>query len=247
MTYETEQLAALNISAVERLRAEMERNGRGAAPSSAPAPEAEELRLTRADLEDFLNNRRRPTMVEIEWLLAHGRDYEHKLNLTTGEEEQLRAMAARIQAEARLPVATRQAANDDSVVKTLGTFRTANGDLSRSDVARLEAVRMEAEGAIAVCKNHARERCRCWAPAREALFELRRAGEKSPLGICALAIWNNIEALAQNRNIEPPAPPPPPLSPQAAVDLSGGPVPNPYNWRFWKAPSYMDHVQLFRQ
>lgn len=234
-----EQLTTLNISAIERLRAEMERDGRGT-PSPALAPSTDE-QLTRASLEDILNNRRRPTMVEICWLLAHARDYE--LQLTSGEEEELRRMAARIQAEARLPAATRQATSDDFVVKTLGTYRTAYGDLSQSDIARLEAIRTEAERGIARCQDHKKERCRCWMGAREALFELRRAGDKSPLGIAALAVWNSIEALARNRNIEPPPPPPPPLSPQAQADIFGTPVPNVYNWRYYKSPTYLDHIR----
>ena len=230
------------ITTVERIKHEMEQPQQTTPtpPGSPVTPPIQ--KLTRADLTDILQKRRAATMTEIEWFLANARD--HPLQLTSGEEHDLRAMAARIQAQAIVTSVTRQALNDEFVAQVLGTYRTVYGDLPQSDVARLEKIRAEAERAIATCERHEKERCRCWSSAREQLFDLRRnAGDKTPLGISALAIWNTLESLARNRKIETTAPPTATLSPQAQADISGAPVPNAYNWRYWKAPAYLDHVR----
>ena len=216
------------ISPVERIRRQMEEPQQTPAP--VPSPTHTPEKLTRADLEDIIAQRKSTTMTQIEWLLAHARDYE--LRLTSNEEDQLCAMAARIQADVRLACATRQAVNEEFIAKLLGTYRTVYGDLSPSEVARIESIRIEAERAIAACQQHKKDRCRCWAPAREQLFELRRnVGERTPLGVSAHALWNSLEALAPDRHTGAHSTP--------SIDSEPGVQPGIiYNWRHFKCPDY---------
>jgi hypothetical protein len=125
--------------------------------------------------------------------------------------------------------------NEEFIAKLLGTYRTVYGDLSRSEVARIESIRIEAERSIAACKQHKKERCRCWARAREELFELRRSvGEKTPLAISALALWNSLEALARNRLKRQDH-----QATESEPDVQPGII---YNWRHFKCPDYMNQI-----
>ena len=172
-------------------------------------------------------------MPHIEWLLAHARD--HDLQLTSKEEDELRAMAARIQADARLLTTTHQALSEQFINNLLGTYRTVYGDLSPSEVACIESIRIEAEHAIAACQQHEKDGCRCWASAREHLFELRRnAGEKTPLGISARALWNSLEALARDRHSDPQS-----STTQAEPGVQPGIT---FNWRHFKCPDYFNQA-----
>lgn len=162
-----------------------------------PSPD---LKLTRSNATDIIAKRRTARIEEIEWLLAHANDPQ--LQLSSAEQFELRTLAARLQSDRTCGQASQQ--SEKFVVQVIGTYRTPYGDLNRSDVAQLESIHTSAERAIAACRKHDSERCVCWREAREQLFELRRtAGDKSPLGLAALAVWNTIESLARDRKIEP--------------------------------------------
>jgi hypothetical protein len=71
------------ISSVERIRRQMEepqQTKAAAVPPSLP-PTA---RLTRADVDDILNQSRPATMTEVEWLLAHVRELQLTFNEVLG-------------------------------------------------------------------------------------------------------------------------------------------------------------------
>jgi hypothetical protein len=78
--------------AVERIRREMQRKSVHENPppdSNSSKPEKPvPIKLTRADLEEILHCRRPAKLDEIEWLLAHARDYQ--LQLSSVEELELR-------------------------------------------------------------------------------------------------------------------------------------------------------------
>lgn len=217
------------ITSVERLRRELDQPGSSSAqPSASTTPSAQ---LTRVDLEDILKKRRSPTMAEIDWFLTHAKEYE--LRLSTSEEYELRQLAARMQAQARLATVVNQAQSEEFIARVVHTYRTAYGDLTQAEVDQLESIRTKAEQAIRSCKDHQKERCRCWSAAREMLFNLRqKVSDRSPLGISALALWNTIEALARNRNVESQTSPP-------MTEPAPGII---YNWRHFKSPEYVNEV-----
>jgi hypothetical protein len=188
------------------------------------------IHLTRNDLEGILHHRQSATIDEVEWLLAHAND--PRLMLSYTEETELRNVATRLLADRH--IAEARAGNNEFILRNLHTFATPYGDLSQSEVTRLEQIRLKAIQAVKICTDHQRQRCSCWREAREALFEIRRsAGEKSAFGMAALAVWNAIEEYERTHrrvaNPEETQPEPPP-----------GIM---YNWRAYKCPEYMASLQ----
>jgi hypothetical protein len=179
------------------------------------------IRLTRHDLDAILHERRITTIEEVEWLLAHGGD--HGLHLSEVEELELRHVAARLLASSHIADARMKDHNEEFIAKTVGTFATQYGDLSESEVARLEMIRTEAVQAIQRCKDHSSRRCLCWRSTREALFNLRtETGGGSPVAMAALAVWNSVEAFARDR------------PQQNIIDQTEAPPGIVYNWRHFK-------------
>ena len=165
---------------------------------------------------------------------------------TSREDFDLRQAASKLAAQTRQSAERRRPPNpaDEFITKTLGVFQTTYGDLSRAEVEQLNGIRMRAAQAIQNCQKHDKERCRCWADARTELFELRRrAGEKSAVGMGALAVWNSLEALATTRDRQQeqfPQTNVSGMSPQVQLEVTGRAV-NPYNWRFWRSSTYQGY------
>jgi hypothetical protein len=198
------------------------------APLAASRSGAPSIHLTRSDLTGILEHRRSSTIDELEWLLAHGNDRE--VRLTTTEELELRNLLAR-QILDRFLRARGVNRNEEFIAVTLGTYRTAWGDLTKAEIELLESIRAHAYSAIFACADHRREHCACWRDAREQLFGIRsRAGEDSALANAALAVWNSIESLARNRQR------------QVAADQSEGPPGFTYNWRYYSNPEYFHNT-----
>jgi hypothetical protein len=202
-------------------------NAATATENTMPKPR-NTIHLTRNDLEGILHHGQSATIDEVEWLLSHAND--PRLMLSYTEEAELRNVATRLLADRHITEA--RAGNNEFIARNLNTFATPYGDLSRTEVARLEQIRLKAIQAVKSCTDHQRQRCVCWKDAREALFEIRRAaGEKSAFGMAALAVWNAIEEFARKRT-EPknnqPSEPPPGIM---------------YNWRAYKCPEYMASLQ----
>jgi|SRR5215831_2364541 len=189
------------------------------------------IRLTRNEMEAILRQERPATIEEIEWLIAHGND--HNVQLSDTEELELQNVAARLLASRHIAEVRARQQNDEFIVKTLGTYRTEYGDLTRAEVEQLEAIRVKALQAIAKCDDHQKWRCACWRSAREELFELRCvSGEGRAVSMGALAVWNSIDAVASDR---------PPLQ-KSIADQQDGPPGIIYNWRHFKAPEYVEAV-----
>lgn len=185
------------------------------------------IRLTRHDLDAILHERRITTIEEVEWLLAHAGDND--LQLSEVEELELRNVAARLLASRHIADTRMRNQNDEFIAKTIGTFATQYSDLSQEEIAKLEAIRVQAVKAVNDCKEHKTHRCVCWKAAREALFNLRcEAGAGTPVSMAALAVWNSVESSARDRpqqNITHQAEPPPGIV---------------YNWRHFKGdPEYI--------
>ena len=207
-----------------------------APPKPQPPPPEPSLKLTRDDVDQILANKRSATVEEIEWVLSHCNDA--RLSISSVDEYHLRHIAARALADQHVAQIRRGIdPSEEFEVKTLGLYPTQYGTLTAEEVQRLEAIRMKATAAIRDCAEHKRERCRCWAEAREQLYVIRRDfGEKSAMGMAALAVWNSVESLARSRSDPPPQPPVVlNISPQVASDILGGPAPNPYSWRGYKS------------
>jgi hypothetical protein len=181
------------ITAVERIKLELESRSPKQGESE-PVHQDPTVALTRTDLDDILQGRRYASPSELEWLLSHKRE----LRIDSRTEFDLRAIASKLSAKARQSDQRRPASPaDEFITKTLGIFQTAYGDLTRDDVEKVESVRRSAAKAIFECRNHTVDRCRCWAFARTDLYQIRvLMGEKSALGIAALAVWNSLDALA---------------------------------------------------
>ncbi len=215
------------ITPVDRLKSIMEERHERTVKPQPTAAETDHP-LTRTDLEEILARRKVPTTEHIERLLSVARE----LRLTSTEADELRSIAARLQADARLARISRQAHNEEFIANILGTYRTVYGDLSQAQVMHLEGIRTRGVSAIKACQDHNKDRCRCWAFAREELFESRsKAGEKSAIGMAALAVWNTIESFARNRDQH------------AKVPTESEPGLQPgitYNWRHFKCPEYFN-------
>ncbi len=187
------------ITAVERIYRDLKERPAQAKPDTpVPTPPATtpQLKLTRADAEDFVHDRRMPSLAEIEWLLQHQRDF--KLRLTTLEVEILRNLASRLSAAARTRVSRPV---DEFLTLVLGILPTDAGHLERSEVAYLRSIHLQAARAIADCKHHSPEHCPCCRDARDELFNLRsRVGEQSAMGLAALRVWDQLDELSASRS-----------------------------------------------
>jgi hypothetical protein len=193
------------------------------------APEhrvTEDAPVSREALQEILLHHRVASIEEIESLLARG-------NLSIAEARALRHLAAQLIADKRNARLANRNQNDEWIAKVLGTFRTPFGDLTQAEVTALESIRIQATHAIQGCQEHKKNRCRCWADARTRLFELRMAGDKSPLGVAALAVWNSLESLASTYKPPEPEPPEPRYSPPR-TDIPNSELMTPFNWRYWK-------------
>lgn len=189
------------------------------------------IRLTRNEMEAILRRQRPTTVEEIEWLIAHGDD--HNLQVSQTEELELQNLAARLLASKHISDVRARQQNDEFIAKTIGTYRTEYGDLTRAEVEQLEAIRARAVQAIAKCDNHQKWRCACWRSAREELFDLRSIEkEGSAVSLGALAVWNTIDAVARARS----------PAQNTVTDQHDGPPGIIYNWRHFKASEYTEEI-----
>lgn len=217
----TDDLKRLEQEALERQQPKPMTN------QQFPSP----IRLTRNEMEAMLSGQRPATIEEVEWLLVHGD--QHNVQLSETEELELRNVAARLLANRHIADARTKNHNAEFIAKTIGTFTTEYGDLTRDEVENLESIRVRAVKAIHDCKDHRRERCACWKPTREELFDLRcKAGEGTPVSMAALAVWNSVEALARDRPQQP-----------SSNDQTEGLPGIVYNWRYHKCPDYISTIK----
>jgi len=148
-------------------------------PSRSRSP----ITLTRADLDESSG----PPLCNccgVEWLLSHTRELRI--------DSRLNSICAQWPASS-LP--KRAKMSDDRQAprriyhQNIRGFQTTYGDLTRDDVEKVESVRRRAATSIFSCRDHTIDRCRCWAFARTALYEIRAAmGEERAWALRA-CVW----------------------------------------------------------
>ena len=156
-------------------------------PAHAKAATKEEL--TRADVDAILQRKRGATPEELEYVIAHSKEF----SLSDGQRDQV-CCDLTITAALRSRQVNGRRVNPSAefIAKVLGYAETPHGLIDREWIGGL--LRAGAQS-IARCKNHQPPKCQCWSASRAILWQARANGENTPQAWAAGHIYDFLAGL----------------------------------------------------
>jgi hypothetical protein len=178
----------MNISATEKIFRELSPQAQPPKPTRATA-DPKPIALTRADVDAILQRMRSATPEELEFIIAHAKEFI----LTDGQRDQLCCDLTIVAAQrARQGNGRRIDGNAEFISKVLGMIETPFGLVARSFV---DDLLREGSRNISRCRLHRVPLCACWSAQRAMLYQASANGEKSPDGWAATRIRAALEQL----------------------------------------------------
>jgi hypothetical protein len=178
---------------VDLIPAIVERLYRDLASAKAPQPAcvnttAKKITLTKADVDAILQRTRSATPEELEYVIAHAKEFI----LTDGQRDQVCCDLTIAAAQrARQGNGRRIDGNAEFISKVLGLIDTPFGLIARSFV---DDLLRDGSRNISRCRLHRPPNCDCWSAQRAMLFQASANGE-SPEGWVATRIRAALEQL----------------------------------------------------
>jgi hypothetical protein len=174
----------------------IERMYRDLASHKSPQPQpvsvettAKQPTLTRADVDAILQRTRGASPEELEFIIAHAKEFI----LTDGQRDQLCCDLTIAAAQrARQGNGRRIDGNSEFISKVLGLVETPFGLIARSFV---DDLLRDGSRNISRCRLHRPPNCACWSAQRALLYQASANGEKSPENWAATRIRAALEQL----------------------------------------------------
>jgi hypothetical protein len=177
------------ISATERIYRELSRPQAQPPKPARTTTDAKQLTLTKADVEAILQRTRSATPEELEYVIAHAREFI----LTDGQRDQVCCDLTIAAAQrSRQGNGRREDASAEFISKILGLVETPFGLLARSFV---DDLLRDGSRNISRCRLHRPPNCACWSAQRALLFQASAGGERSSEGWAAMRIRAALEQL----------------------------------------------------
>ena len=181
---------------VDLVPAIVERMYRDLASRKSPQPQpvsvettAKQITLTKADVDAILQRTRSGSIEELEFVIAHAKEFI----LTDGQRDQLCCDLTIAAAQrSRQGNGRRSDGNAEFISKVLGLIDTPFGLVARSFV---DDLLRDGSRNISRCRLHRPPNCDCWSAQRAMLFQASANGERSPEGWAATRIRAALEQL----------------------------------------------------
>jgi hypothetical protein len=156
--------------------------------------DAKQLTLTRADVDAILQRTRGAMPEELEFIIAHAKEF----SLTDGQRDQLCCDLTITAAQrARQGNGRRVDASAEFIAKVLNLVETPWGLLARSFV---DDLLRDGSRNISRCRLHRPPNCDCWSAQRAILFQASAAGGRTPESWAASRILAALEELEVSRH-----------------------------------------------
>jgi hypothetical protein len=178
------------ISATEKIYRELSQQSKLPPPKPArPTADATQITLTKADVDAILQRTRSGSIEELEFVIAHAKEFI----LTEGQRDQLCCDLTIAAAQrSRQGNGRRIDGNAEFISKVLGMIETPFGLVARSFV---DDLLREGSRNISRCRLHRVPGCACWSAQRALLYQASANGERSPEGWAATRIRAALEQL----------------------------------------------------
>lgn len=161
-------------------------------PRAKPAgikEEAEQIALTKAQVDDVLHRRRSASPEELQHIIDHSQEY----GLSDWQRNRIAVdVTVDMAQRARNVSGRRENPAAEFLSKVMGYLETPVGLIDRSFVADMLLVGSDN---IQRCRNHRPPRCSCWNSQRAILWEAISQGEKSPEGWAGVRLLEALEEL----------------------------------------------------